>query len=149
MPEPEHMRAGGTPRVSVSVGRYFFFFSLIKFRTNQCECINLGIYRRLFVYPRWTGYFPFRNAGDERRYSKSSWRRDEKDNGYYDPKPVFRIGHWAFGHLPCSVFLGYYRNGGEFCKRTAPYFDGIYRSYHGGKPWYHTYRLDYCYNWKV
>ena len=47
------------------------------------------------------------------------------------------------------VFLGYYRNGGEFCKRSASYFDGIYRSYHGGKPWYHTYRLDYCYNWKV
>ena len=41
MPELEHMRAGGTPRVSVSVGRYFFFFSLITFRTNHGEEISV------------------------------------------------------------------------------------------------------------
>ena len=36
------------------------------------------------------GIFPFWNAGDERRHSKSGWRRNAENNGDYDPKPVFR-----------------------------------------------------------
>jgi hypothetical protein len=51
------------------------------------------------IHTWWSGYFSFWNAGDERRYSKSGWRRNAKNNGDYDPKPVFWTWHGFVGHL--------------------------------------------------
>ena len=65
------------------------------------------------------GIFPFRNAGDERRYSKSGWRRNAENNGDYDPKPVFRAWHGFVGHLLGSIVFSHHCHGGQLCKRSA------------------------------
>ena len=48
-----------------------------------------------------------------------------------------------------SILIRNHSNGGKFCKCSVVNPDGIYRSYYGGKPGHHSYRLDYCLNWKI